>query len=94
MHSILKFNPALIDNLTNFTSASWVMNSLSAGTEDIISSSNMPVFSSTSAVSTYSYPNQTLTYRNSKLIINMLLNFTDSQHRKIKYCFLITHLVI
>ena len=56
------FNQSMIDILTDFNSATWTMNVLPSGTEDITSATTLTLSSLSNSVSNPSYTNQTLTY--------------------------------
>ena len=58
----MKFNPSMIDSLPNFTTATWTMNILAAGTDEITSTTSLTLTLSIQTVSNPSYTNQTLTY--------------------------------
>ena len=58
----MKFNPSMIDSLTNFTPATWTMIVLASGTEDITLTTSLSLTSLSQAVSNPSYTNQLLVY--------------------------------
>ena len=58
----MRFNPSMTDSLTNFTPATWTMNVLASGTEDITSTTSLSLTLSNQGVSNPPYTNQTLTY--------------------------------
>ena len=70
----MKFNPSMFDSLTNFTPATWTMNVLASGTEDITSTASLSLTSLSHTVSNPSYTNQSLTYsicnNDSKITLN------------------------
>ena len=59
---MMKFYQSMIDSLPNFTPATWTMNVLASGTEDITSTTSLTLTSSSQTVSNPPYTNQTLTY--------------------------------
>ena len=58
----MKFYSSMFNSLTNFTPATWTMNVLASGTEDITSTTSLSLTSLSLTVSNPSYTNQTLTY--------------------------------
>ena len=59
---MMKFNPSMIDSLTNFIPATWTMNVLASGTDDITSTTSFALASLSNSVSNPTYTNQSLTY--------------------------------
>ena len=58
----MKFNPSLLDILPNFTPATWTMDALAPGTEDITPTISLSLTSLSQTVSNPPYTYQTLTY--------------------------------
>ena len=52
----------MFESVTNFTLATWTMNVLASGTEDIISATSLSLTSLSNSVSNPPYTNQPLTY--------------------------------
>ena len=69
----------MIDNLTNFTSATWTMNALASGTEIITLTTNLTLTLVSRMVSTPSYTNQSLTYNQVSISTSDVISQTLNQ---------------
>ena len=73
---ILKFSSSMFDSLPNFTSATWTMNVLASGTEDITSTTSLALTSLSQTVSNPTYTNLTLNYNQGQIVTSDVLSNT------------------
>ena len=80
----MKFYQSMFDSLTNFIPATWTLNVLASGIEEITSTANLSLTLSSQTVSNPPYTIQSLTYRICNNDLKLTFNNLNSEEKRKK----------